>query len=142
MNFLSEVSICAIGSRKSNFVTMPISLFCERTGKQEISCLCILSSASFKLVSAWAAITGLLIKPFAGMLNFGFFSPTISPRVWRVFGWKMCVIMSLMLIMPTSFPVSVTGTWDMPCSLKTLRTAPTERFASIVWGALVIISFI
>ncbi len=47
-----------------------------------------------------------------------------------------------MLIMPTSFPLSIIGTCEMPCSLIRLSTAPTDLFASIVYGAFVIISLI
>lgn len=44
-----------------------------------------------------------------------------------------------MLIMPASLPFSITGTCDMSCSLIRLSVAPTERVASMVWGARVII---
>jgi hypothetical protein len=40
-------------------------------------------------------------------------------------------------MMPTSLPLSITGMCETPNSLSALITAPTERFASMVCGALV-----
>ena len=43
-----------------------------------------------------------------------------------------------MLIMPTTLPASITGTCEKPCSLNRFSTAPTDRCASMVYGARVI----
>ena len=139
VSFCFGVSIWNMGSRKSSLVTMPASFSFERITRQEMFWVCIFWAASFRVVSGVTVITGWVIMPLAGMLRTGTFSPTISPRVWRCFGWKICSMMSCMLIMPASFPFSMIGTWETPCSRKRLSTAPTDLSASITWGALVII---
>ena len=95
-------------------------------------------SASRRLASASMVMTGLLIMPLAGMLKVSTFSPVLSPVVWRSFGWNILSSMSRMLIMPMIFPSSMTGTWEKPCSLNRLSTAPTDLWASMVYGARVI----
>lgn len=42
--------------------------------------------------------------------------------------------------MPMGLPSSMTGRWEMPCSRSRLRTAPMDRWLSMNWGALVMIS--
>lgn len=131
-SFLSGASVCDIGSRKSSFVIMPTSLSSLVTSRHDMSCLCIFCSASLSVVSGLATITGLVIMPLAEIVRSGVFCPSRLPMDCRSWGWMTCSSMSFMLMIPTSFPFSMTGMWLIPCSLKRLMTAPVVLSASTV----------
>lgn len=139
VSFCTAFSNCDMGSRKSSRVTIPTSFSPDITTMQLMSWSCIFFSAAFRVVCGSTEITGRLMIPLTGILSVSIFSPTMSPVVVRRWGQYMFSIISCTLTMPTSFPLSVTGMWDIPNSRIKLRTAPTLRFASIIWGALVMI---
>jgi len=81
VNFLSFTSSWDMGSRKSSFVTMPVSFSFSTTGKQLILWSCIVFSASLSVVPGLTVMSGVVIMPLVGRLSIDFFSPTISPTV-------------------------------------------------------------